>query len=356
MYYLFLFFFFCATACTGPTHKIRKLNNPLYVTYNNNGKLCAVVDGSIAQLQMIDGTTNTITQVNGQLLLYKTDDCAVQKKCPRGVFNLSQPFQALFSPDNRTLFIATYGQLVGMYGGVTQYEITHCALNPIFSIPGLTTPSSIALSSDGSLLAVADLTPPQGRVLLYQIIDGLVVNPNNPAVKSCFGVESIHLAFSPDGTLLAVSDNSKHKVPIYEIQNGTFAQAKPFCIRGLKNPGTILFTPQSDLIIAENRCNGRALRYTFENGKFIRTGQLKNLHYVTALSVTSDGNTLAVGEFFSGKTKLFSLNSPCIEFQQTIHHHCLTGTSSLAFKPGSDCLAIAYERSNQVIFTQPEMQ
>jgi len=129
-----------------------------------------------------------------------------------------------FSPDGERIVVTDTGaeriQILGISGNNMSHQVTYGIAgtsNGTFSYPYCS-----AFSPDGSRLAVADSA--NNRVQIFGI-DGNVVTYQNsfgPPVDGSSQFRSPHgVAFSPDGTLLAVTDTDNHGVTILGISGST---------------------------------------------------------------------------------------------------------------------------------------
>lgn len=338
---------------TAQKNAVTLLNNPAAVTYSPDGSLFAITDAAVNQLVFLDGK---ISQINGKVLVYPTQSCGVRRKCkPLSIFGLLQPIETKFTPNNTCLFVAAYGQVAGLPGGVYAYRINPCSLDFALTLPGVFAPTSLAISPDGTLLAVAETSSPNGKILLYTIQDCQVINATTPASRNCFGVEFLKVAFSPDGSTLAVADISKNKVLLYPIQNGTFIAGKPSKI-SVSSPQSLAFSPDGTVLaIAEYQCKGDVIVAQVSEGIF--TGEFQALsghNFISSIAFSPDGKTLALVEFFKGRVLLYPIiGSNVSEKPRKIQFSCTSGISSLAFSPLTSCLAVAQENAHTVRFLRP---
>lgn len=348
---IFLVIFVIQTILTVP-NAITLLNNPSGISYSPDGNLFAITDSAVNQLVFLDGK---ISQINGQILVYPTKRCGIMRKCkPRGIFGLLQPIETKFTPNNTCLFVAMYGQVAGLPGAVYAYHINDCSLDFSTVIPGVFAPTSLDISYDGKLLAIGDAARENGKILLYNLNSCGVVNAENPSIRTCFGVESIRVLFSPDGSALAVSDISKNRVYLYAIENGLFVSSKPTVLDCCR-PHALAFSPDGNtLAIGEYRSKSSLILAQIVDRAFTGiTQKISKLNFISTLAFSPDGNFLAAGEFFKDRVHLFSIfDGRVIGKAKKIRFTCNSGISALAFSPKSSCLAIAQENSNKVNFIE----
>lgn len=116
----------------------------------------------------------------------------------------THPFGLGFSPDGKTLYVTGDSTLVAYAVDEQTLKLT-----PVKKRKASASMLGLAVSPDGTRLAVARRT----SVALYDA-SSLQLLASFPTEK---GATTIELAFSHDGTLIAASDEYKHRVGVYDV-------------------------------------------------------------------------------------------------------------------------------------------
>jgi len=136
-----------------------------------------------------------------------------------------------------------------------------------------------AFSSDGTRLASVDY---EGKVILWNAIDGSVIRIlKERHERASF---SIAVAFSPDGTLLAVSQDKT--ITVWNIRDGKE-------LRTLEGDGPVAFSPDGTLLVSGSGDEKTITLWRVADGHVINT--LEQIDPVYSVAFSPDGTLLVSG-------------------------------------------------------------
>lgn len=176
-------------------------------------------DGSLLALSRFDQGTRLLDVTSGQLVDVLPEQEEYRTK------------RMEFSPDGTLLAVGV------MNGSVRVWDIQSRELVKILKYSGETDIHDIAFSPDGNFLASGGRFP---AVILWDVRSGEVVRK--------FSVRDgvLNVAFSPDGTLLAVSGGYDEAVLLWDVESGGLLRSLPLEERSI----AIAFSPDGRFLAA----------------------------------------------------------------------------------------------------------
>jgi WD40 repeat protein len=248
---------------------------------------------------------------NGDTLASSSDDGTIdlwntQGTLLGGLANTS--IAVAFSPDGRTLALSTRaasGYVIAMYAMPTRTLIRQ------LPVPGI---AALAFSPDGTTLAVAIRSPSLGPVEMVDVATGKVTGTFRtgfaPLVNgNTSGINSI--AFSPDGTLLAVSATESTTIQMWSTttlqQVASFSDTQETTYPAALGGGVfaLAFSPNGRLL-ATAGIDGVIRVYNVPG--FSLADAFRGVDSTDALAFSPDGRLLALGNN-TGDVYLFSVPS-----------------------------------------------
>jgi WD40 repeat protein len=215
-----------------------------------------------------------------------------------GINEVLETYSTAFSPDRRTM-------AVGWLGGVDLWNVTsfrHPALESAHQptlMEGGDGSDSVAFSPDGTLLAVGDY---YGGVGLWDVatrhriaathvtasVGGATFNPSARTIRVSVSVSVNSVAFSPDGKTIAIGDDNGEIVLWSVTRHGTIATM---------NEGSavnsVAFSPDGTLLAAGDAGGHISLWGVADHQ---RVATLPDGSSVGAIAFTRDGRLLASGD------------------------------------------------------------
>ena len=226
---------------------------------------------------------------------------------------LNEPSFATFSPDNKILAVSNYGSAtINIYkrlSGQNGYGVKPCS---IFHTPHelkAIQPHTMAFSRDGKHLAVTyfDYSRTCSDILVIYPVD------TDRAVITDEQAFTIHLpgspkgvAYTPDGTHLAITLCDTNSVSLYHLEKGCMTQTLQNPAAGLSLPENIAFSPDGSLSAVVNSADHSIAFYRFDKANNVFTDArpsfvLKNpeagLRFPHGIAFSPDGKVLAVTQF-----------------------------------------------------------
>ncbi len=206
-------------------------NTPLAIQFSPNGSFLATAN-----------TSNDITifQVSAQGVLSGAVSYPMGTNCCSSlVFTPdSSHIAVLGTGSNSVIMCAISG--TGVITGSTSYTLP----------TGATSPQALAISPNGSLLATCNGS---GNVTLFKLSNGVLSGGTNTATSSD-GANGI--TFSPDGTLLAVANNSTFgsgNISLFGVSGGALSAVTNYALpSGSHGPTDLAFSPDNACLVVSN--------------------------------------------------------------------------------------------------------
>jgi DNA-binding beta-propeller fold protein YncE len=173
---------------------------------------------------------------------------------------------------------------------VGKYDTTTGAVINANFITGLSGPSGLAVSADGTALFVANNS--NGTVGKYNAITGAVINTS--FITGLSGPTG--LAVSADGTALFVANNSNGTVSKYNAITG--AAINTNFITGLSGPDAFAVSADGTALFVANNSNATVGKYNAITGAAINTNFITGLTGPIGLVLSGDGSALFVANTF----------------------------------------------------------
>jgi len=228
-----------------------QFNNPYSVAFSPNGSRLVIADLGNNRIQVFDIVNNTIThQVS-------------YGSAGGGVGQFSSPIAVTFSPDGSRLAVMdTYNHRIQVLG-IVNNTITHqVSYGSTGSAAGrFNYPRGIAFSPDGSRLAVADTN--NHRIQVLGVVGNTVssqVTYGSLGYAPTYGAYCA--AFNPGGTLLALTDTLNGRISVLGVSYDTMTHLVSYGSSGTGNgqfssPYAIAFSPDGSRLVVADTNNHR---------------------------------------------------------------------------------------------------
>ena len=290
-----------------------QFNTPRAVAYSPDGGLIAVADAFNHRVQVINATTGAFVSALG----------GTSAGAAAGQFNT--PRAVAYSPDGERLATVDRGndriQVFDAAGGTVDYTFGwHGSGNRQFN-----NPTSAAYSADGSLLAVADMN--NNRVQVFHAANGTRALDfgSNGVIAGQFD-KPASVAFvvpppPPPPPTLAVADRYNNRVQVFTIGNGTLVPH--FTIgAGWGNtngsfwyPSDVAYSPDGTRIAVVCGCNHPIQIFDAADGDFMtsfgRWGSFEGQFgpyfrgHQGGIDYSHDGTNIAVADYGNSRIQIF---------------------------------------------------
>ena len=278
----------------------RQFHYPASVAYSPDGTRIAVADSNNHRVQVLNATNGAyISTFNG--------------------FNT--PRSAAYSPDGEWIAVAdAYNNRVLVINATSGVTIaTYGSLGSVGTGDGqFNSPRYVAWSPDGERIAAVDRN--NHRIQLLDAESAAFVGrfggPSSGAALGQFN-NPTGVAYSPDGTLLAVADMRNNRVQVLYAANGTASGAlgSAGLLAGQFNgPSSVAFVPLPPplpihLAVADS-LNNRIQIFDAATGEFVlKFGQQGTANgsfsYPTSVDYSPDGTRIAVADYRNHRIQIF---------------------------------------------------
>jgi len=226
---------------------------------------------------------------------------------------LNEPSFAAFSPDSKILAVSNYGSAtINIYkrsSDKSGYGVKPCS---IFHTPNelkAIQPHTMAFSRDGKHLAVTyfDYSRTCSDVLvIYSVDTDRAAITDEQALTVHLPGSPKGVAYTPDGTHLAITLCDTNSVSLYDLEKGCMTQILKNPAAGLSLPENIAFTPDGSLSAVVNSADHSIAFYRFDKAGNVFTDArpcfvLKNpeagLRFPHGIAFSPDGKVLAITQF-----------------------------------------------------------
>jgi 6-phosphogluconolactonase (cycloisomerase 2 family) len=215
-------------------------DTPSAVAFSPNSQMLASAEGP-------DGISGGVNQIS----LYKVGATGALSEESGSPYPASvTPSSVAFSPDGFLLAVGNYGS-----GSVSMYNVFFDnTLGLISTVPAGTTASSVAFSPDGSLLATGDVlnTTGAGKVVVFNVGQ---TGTLTPVTGSPFTAGNLpyNVTFDPAGGLLAVSNDGSNSVSVFSVgPTGALTPVAGSPFGTDTGPYGVAFNPKGDLLATAN--------------------------------------------------------------------------------------------------------
>jgi serine/threonine protein kinase/Tol biopolymer transport system component len=192
--------------------------------------------------------------------------------------------------------------------------------------PGLTVENSVAFSPDGTTLAVGDINGGIGLLNVATLtLTAALIDPGSTGVDS--------IAFSPDGTTLAAGDDNG-RTYLWSVTTGKLAAT--LTDPGSKGVKSVAFS-RDGTTLAAGDFNGRTYLWNIATKTITATLADPASQGVDSIAFSRDGTTLAAGDF-NGRTYLWNIATKTIT--AALIDPGSQGVDSIAFSPDGTTLAV----------------
>lgn len=208
--------------------------------------------------------------------------------------------------------VVSAGCLLGAQGASALPIVAPLAGSP-FSGSG--NPYTVAFSPSGKFVATANQS---GTVSMFSVSVGGALTPvaGSPVTMAGTSPSAQSLAFSPDGTLLAVADPSVNAVDVLSVSaSGTLTQVpnSPFHSPAGSEPQAVAFSPGGQLLAIANVGLGTvSVDSVSAGGALTSVGSPSSTGVGSqpwSLSFNSAGGLLAVGNLHADTVSMFSVSA-----------------------------------------------
>jgi 6-phosphogluconolactonase (cycloisomerase 2 family) len=222
--------------------------NPYSVAFSPTGNLLAVTNYNTATLSIftVDQSTGSLTPV-------------VQDQ-PSNTITGGEPDAVAFSPDGSWLATSN-----AYSGNISIFSVQESSgqLAPVMqSQPSNAStgsdPYGVAFSPDGTLVAVANLGSNSVSIFSFDDESGqLTPVTQSPTSRAKTGAEPAWVAFSPNGALLAVANIAGNSVSVFSVDDASgaltpVAQSPASNAATGQAPGSVSFSPDGSLLATAN--------------------------------------------------------------------------------------------------------
>ncbi|HWF49163.1 MAG TPA: beta-propeller fold lactonase family protein [Solirubrobacteraceae bacterium] len=203
-------------------------------------------------------------------------------------------------------------------------------------------PASVAFSPDGTLLAVANVS--DTNVSVFSVGGGGTLTPISGSPFAT-GSAPNSVAFSPDGTLLAVANDGANSISVFSVGSGgalTRVSGSPFATGS--SPISLAFGAGGTLLATANQGAGTVSVFSVGSGGALT--QVTGSPYATganpfSVAFSSDGTRLAIANYSSNQVSMFSVAGG----------GALTPVSGGPFPTGSGPYGVAFSPSGGLVAT-----
>ncbi len=225
--------------------------------------------------------------------------------------------------------------------------------SPVFGSPFTvgTSPEGVAFSPDGSLLAVADNG--SNDVEVFPVSGGTTLGTGT-TYSTGAGSGPALVAFSPDGSLLAVADYDSGKVELFPVSGGALGTGVTYSTgAGSPNPFSVAFSPDGSLLAVSNDGNNDVELFPVLGGA-LGTGVTYSTgagSYPRSVAFSPSGSSLAVADYDSDNVEVFPVSGGALGTGVTYSTGAGSEPQGVAFSPSGVSLAISdYGSSNVEVF------
>jgi DNA-binding beta-propeller fold protein YncE len=303
---------------------------PSGVDFSPDGSTIAVADGIHHRVRLINVATGAVTTIAGSGSAAFADGTG-------SAASFNRPYGVAYSPDSSTIAVADWWnhrvRLINVAtGAVTTIAGSGSAAfaDGIGSAASFNRPYGVAYSPDGSTIAVADLH--NHRVRLINVATGAVTTiAGSGSAAFADGTGSAasfnspaRVAYSPDSSTIAVVDRSNQRVRLINVATGA--------VTTIAGSGSDTFADGTGSAASFNSPPGVAYS---PDGSTIAVADMKN-HRVRLINVATGAVTTIAGSgsaaFADGTGSVASFNFP----------------ADVAYSPDSSTIAVADQDNSRV--------
>jgi len=226
---------------------------------------------------------------------------------------LNEPSFAAFSPDDKILAVSNYGSatinLYKRFPGKNEYSVKPCS---IFHTPEelkAIQPHTMAFSRDGKHIAVTYFDYSRScsdMLVIYPVDTDLAIITDQQAFTIHLPGSPKGVAYTPDGTHLAMTMCDTNSVSLYDLEKRCMTQTLKNPVAGLSLPENIAFSPDGSLCAVVNSADHSIAFYRFDSAGnvfidarpcFVLKNPEARLQFPHGIAFTPDGKVLAVTQF-----------------------------------------------------------
>ena len=280
----------------------------------------------------------------------------------------TNPSAVAISPSGTLMAVANEGS-----GSVSMFKIDPLtgSLTPVTQSPASnattgTSPSSVAFHPSGGLIAVTNLADNSVSIFMVDPTTGLLTPvTQSPASNATTGTSPSSVAFSPSGGLIAVTNLGDNSVSMFKVDPTTglltpVVQSPASNAATGSDPGSVAFSPSGGLIAVTNYNSGSVSMFTVDpvtglltpvtqspaSNATTGTSRLRSrsVRWAGVIAVTNEGsNTVSMFTVDSAT----GLLTPVV---QSPASNAATGTGpgSVAFSPSGGVIAVTNQDDNSV--------
>ena len=206
-------------------------------------------------------------------------------------------------------------------------------------IIGIRFPISVAFSPDGSCLAIADTN--NNQVTVYSMTG---CTASAMPVSTITGLNSpLSVAFSSDNSCLAIADSGNNQVKVYSMTGCTASAMPVSTITGLNFPRSVAFSPDNSCLAIADTNNNQVKVYSMTgcSASAMPVSTITGLSLPRSVAFSPDNSCLAIADTSNNQVKVYSMTG-CTASAMPVS--TITGLSfpvSVAFSSDGSCLAMA---------------
>ncbi len=262
------------------------------------------------------------------------------------------PSSLAFSPSGELLAVPDGGDLVSVLSVGSGGALSAVAGSPFPTSGGSDDPSAAAFSPSGGLFATGNVASDSVSVFSVAPSGAMTSVANSPFSA---GTLPYSVAFSPSGALLATANYSDSSVSMFSVTGSLVTQVTNSPFPTGNHPQGVAFSPSGGLLATAN-FTGNSVS-VFSVGAGGQLTQVTNSPFPTggttnpfAIAFSPSGNLLATANDNGGSVSMFSVGAGGQLTQVTNSPFPAGGsaTQSVAFSPSGNLLATANEGSDSL--------